>query len=50
MECLLQGISEEKGQLVLKRLELSNDFQGGVFKGNIWAEGCRVYDHSIGWQ
>ena len=41
-EGLLQGLSKENGQVVLKRPELPNDFQGTVFKGNIGlrAAGC----------
>ena len=37
-------------QFVLKRPELPDSFQGRVFKGNIWSEGCRVHDFLlIGW-
>ena len=36
--------SKEQGQLMLKRPKLSNGFEGRVFKGNIWGEGCRVDD------
>ena len=44
------GPSKENGQLALKNPELSDVFQGGVFKGKIWGEGCRVCDLLlIGW-
>ena len=36
--------SEEYGQLMLKRTELTSSFQGRNFKGNIWGESCRVHD------
>ena len=35
---------------MLQRPELPNGFQGSVFKGNIWDEGCRVHAFLlIGW-
>ena len=39
---LLQGPSRENGKLVFKRARLL--FQGRVFKGNIWDEGCSMCD------
>ena len=46
----IAGPSKENGRLVLKRPKLPDSFQGGVFKGNIWGEGCRVCDFLlIGW-
>ena len=35
--------SLKNGQLMLKRAELSNGFQGRVFKGNIWFECCSFW-------
>ena len=47
---LLQGLSKEKGQLMLKRPKLPDSFGGRVFKDKIWGEGCRVCDFLlIGW-
>ena len=35
---------------MLKRPEITDGFQGRVFKGKIWGEGCTVYDFLlIGW-
>lgn len=40
----------KKRWLVLKRPELPEGFQGDIFIGNIWGEGCRVCDFLlIGW-
>lgn len=41
-EGLLQGLSKENRQVMLKRSELPSNFQGRVFKGNIGlrAAGC----------
>ena len=32
--------SNENGWLIFKKPKLPIDFQGKVFKGNIWSEGC----------
>ena len=41
---------KEKGWLMLKNLELADDFQGEVFIGKIWSTGCRACDLPlIGW-
>ena len=49
-ERFIAGPRKEKGQLVLKKLELSNDFQGELFIGKVWGEGCRVCNFLlIGW-
>ena len=39
--------SKENKQLVLKRPELPNGFQGRVFKSNIRGVGCRVPDQLV---
>ena len=39
---LLQGLCKVNGQLVLKRPKFPDGFQGRVFIGKIWGEGCRV--------
>ena len=47
---LLQGPNKENRQPMLKRLEFLEVFREEFFKGNIWAESCRVYDFLlIGW-
>ena len=39
--------SKENEQSILKILEIPNDFQGRVFKGNINGVGCRVPDKTL---
>lgn len=41
---LLQGPSKEDRWLMFKRPELTYGFLQSIFKGNIWGNGCRVYD------
>ena len=41
-------VKQRDRQLVIKRPELSNGFQGRVFKGKIWGDGCRVHDRLAG--
>ena len=42
--------SKENGWFMLKRSEIADGFQGRVFKGKIWGEGCTVYNFFlIGW-
>ena len=42
--------SKENGQLMLKRLKLSDGLKEGSFKGNILGEDCKVHDFLlIGW-
>ena len=42
--------SKEKRWLTIRKMKLPDSFQGEVFKGNIWGEGCRVHDFLlIGW-
>ena len=37
---ICRSLSKEIRQLVLQRLELPDGFQGRVFNGNTWSEGC----------
>ena len=47
---IIAGPSKEYKQLMLKRLELPDGFQGRVFQGNSWSDGCREHDFPlIGW-
>ena len=43
-EVLLQGSSKENRWFMLKRLVFPDGFWGRVFKGNIWSDGCMMYD------
>ena len=40
-ERLAAGSGRESRQFVLQRLKLSHGFDGRVFIGTIWGEGCR---------